>query len=60
MYFVCAAVASHLSWIHVLLGLAVITGLFVRILAEEQLIVKQYPEYASYAAKTKRIIPFIF
>jgi protein-S-isoprenylcysteine O-methyltransferase Ste14 len=32
----------------------------VRIQAEESLVRVMYPEYAAYAAKTKRIIPFVF
>jgi protein-S-isoprenylcysteine O-methyltransferase Ste14 len=29
----------------------------VRMLTEEQLLYRRYPEYAAYAAKTKRILP---
>jgi protein-S-isoprenylcysteine O-methyltransferase Ste14 len=32
----------------------------VRIQAEEQLLRGSMPEYASYAARTKRLIPFVF
>jgi protein-S-isoprenylcysteine O-methyltransferase Ste14 len=32
----------------------------VRIQAEESLVRVMYPEYAAYAAKTRRIIPFVF
>lgn len=35
-------------------------GAVVRILCEEQLLRRQYPDYASYASRTKRMIPFVF
>jgi protein-S-isoprenylcysteine O-methyltransferase Ste14 len=34
-------------------------GLAVRMVAEERLVAERYPEYLAYAARTKRIIPFI-
>lgn len=34
--------------------------LFVRMRSEEILLVRRYPEYGSYAAKTARILPGIF
>ena len=60
LYFVWAGIASHLSVISVLCGIGVFAGLFVRILAEEQLVVKRYPEYTTYAQKTRRLIPYLF
>ena len=60
LYFVWAGIASHLSVISVLCGAGVFAGLFVRILAEEQLVVKRYPEYTTYAQKTRRFIPYLF
>lgn len=43
-------------------GFAIIVsaGAFTRVYCEEMLIRVQYPEYAEYAAKTKRFIPFLF
>jgi protein-S-isoprenylcysteine O-methyltransferase Ste14 len=35
-------------------------SLVVRIIAEERAVVRSYPEYASYAQRTKRIIPWVF
>jgi protein-S-isoprenylcysteine O-methyltransferase Ste14 len=60
IYFVWAGVVCHISITTVLLGSVATAGLVVRIIAEERLVVKRYPEYASYASCTKRIIPFIF
>src|SRR5215208_1932803 len=42
-----------------LAGLATIMTA-VRIQAEETLVRGMYPEYSAYAARTKRIIPFVF
>jgi protein-S-isoprenylcysteine O-methyltransferase Ste14 len=35
-------------------------ALVARIVAEERSVVRTYPEYASYAQRTKRIIPWVF
>jgi protein-S-isoprenylcysteine O-methyltransferase Ste14 len=59
IYFVWAGVLSHLSLINVCLGIIVTAGLAIRIRSEEHLLLGMYPEYADYAARTKRIIPFV-
>jgi protein-S-isoprenylcysteine O-methyltransferase Ste14 len=59
IYFVWAGVFSHLSLINVCLGIIVTAGLAIRIRSEERLLIGMYPEYANYAARTKRIVPFI-
>jgi protein-S-isoprenylcysteine O-methyltransferase Ste14 len=35
-------------------------GAFVRMLCEEDLLVRQYPDYVEYARTTKRMIPYVF
>jgi len=35
-------------------------GTFVRLIAEERLVTMKYPEYADYARRTRRLIPFVF
>lgn len=35
-------------------------GALVRMLCEEYLLVRQYPEYVEYARTTKRMIPYVF
>jgi hypothetical protein len=35
-------------------------GVGIRIFCEERLGVVEYPEYAEYANRTKRIFPFIY
>jgi protein-S-isoprenylcysteine O-methyltransferase Ste14 len=60
LYFVWTGAVSHASLKSVELALMVTLGLSVRMAAEEQLIAARYPEYKAYAARTKRVIPFIF
>lgn len=43
----------------VLAGIATITTA-IRIQAEEELLLASMPEYAAYAAHTKRLVPFVF
>ena len=50
------------NWSLGVMAMAVLAsgGALVRMLCEEQLLVKRYPEYASYAKVTKRMIPYLF
>lgn len=57
VYFVWAGVADHLSWTAAALALVVTGGLLVRMLTEERLLRLRYPAYASYAARTSRLVP---
>ncbi len=57
--FIWAGVVSHFSPLNALLGLLGTGGLVVRALAEERLVARRYADYAAYAARTKRFIPFI-
>lgn len=54
------AISNSIAAITAILATVITLGLFVRMIAEEKLVAEQYPEYEAYAAKTKRIIPFIF
>jgi protein-S-isoprenylcysteine O-methyltransferase Ste14 len=49
---------------HSLQGIACATllsiGAIIRMLCEEQLLVRQYPEYVAYAKATRRMIPYVF
>jgi protein-S-isoprenylcysteine O-methyltransferase Ste14 len=51
---------AHLSWTALFLCALVWAGAFARIYCEEQLVTAKYPEYSTYAAKTPRMIPFLF
>lgn len=43
----------------IVLALAATAMTAVRIQAEEQLLIASMPEYAAYALRTKRLIPFV-
>jgi protein-S-isoprenylcysteine O-methyltransferase Ste14 len=58
LYFLWAGVFSHLSVINLLLAAIGTVGVSVRIYAEEHFLMLQYPEYAGYATRIKRVIPF--
>jgi len=59
LYFVWTGVVSHLSMLSCVLGIIVTLGLIIRMLAEERLVAEKYPDFTEYAARTKRVIPFI-
>jgi protein-S-isoprenylcysteine O-methyltransferase Ste14 len=56
--FAGALVGHHDALAFVAIGCAV-AALVVRIFAEERSVVAAYPEYADYAKRTKRIIPWV-
>ena len=58
--FTCAGVLAHWSWPSALLGFLVLAGGVVRALSEETLVAQRYPEYRQYAARTWRMVPFVF
>jgi len=58
IYFTWAGVLSHLSVLTFGLGLLAIGGAAMRIVTEEKLVAERYPEYAAYANRTARVIPF--
>jgi protein-S-isoprenylcysteine O-methyltransferase Ste14 len=60
LYILWAGIAVHLSVAHAIVALVATAGLALRMLAEETLIVGQYPEYAAYARRTRRVVPFLF
>ena len=58
--FAFAGALAHVSLTAVGLALLVFVGALGRMLAEERLVAQRYPEYADYAARTRRMIPFVF
>jgi len=58
--FVTAGALAHISWATFLLAGLVWGGSLVRMFCEERLVATQYPEYREYAAKTARMIPYVF
>lgn len=58
--FCAAAVLAHASLSSVVLGVLVMVGAFMRMTAEERLLVQRYPGYRLYASATKRMVPYVF
>lgn len=54
-----ASVLSHVSALGILLRLAITAAMWTRALLEEPLLRARYPEYAEYASRTRRMIPFV-
>jgi protein-S-isoprenylcysteine O-methyltransferase Ste14 len=59
LYCGAAGVASHPSLEALAAAGLVAIGLVVRMLLEEKLVAAEYPEYATYARQTKRVVPFV-
>jgi protein-S-isoprenylcysteine O-methyltransferase Ste14 len=55
--FLWAGVMGHFSLLAFSLGALGTAGAVVRMLCEEHLLVKQYPEYRKYAIQTRRLLP---
>ena len=60
LLFMWVGVISHFSPLNALLGLIASAATAVRIITEERLVRERYPEYRDYAARTKRLVPFVF
>jgi protein-S-isoprenylcysteine O-methyltransferase Ste14 len=60
VFFSFAGAGAHLSWPSVVFALVVLAGALARVLAEERFLRARYPEYAEYAARTKRMVPHVF
>jgi protein-S-isoprenylcysteine O-methyltransferase Ste14 len=59
LVFVWAGVASRGAVLDALMAIVATAAIAVRIGTEEALVVGRYPEYADYARRTKRLIPFV-
>ncbi|MEP7381167.1 MAG: isoprenylcysteine carboxylmethyltransferase family protein [Gemmatimonadota bacterium] len=60
LLFIWPGIAAQPSLLSVALGVLAIAAIGVRIAAEELLVIARYPDYAAYAAKTKRLIPGLY
>lgn len=60
LYFAAAGVACHPSWRALGAGTLVALGLGTRMVLEERLVRARYAEYADYASRTRRLVPFLF
>lgn len=59
LLFTVAGVVTRLSIDSIIWTIVLIAGVVLRVYTEETLVSLRYPEYAEYAARTKRIIPFV-
>lgn len=60
LLFIWPGIIVRSSLLGVALGTLASAAVGVRIIAEEKLVVARYPEYAAYAAKTRRLIPGLY
>jgi protein-S-isoprenylcysteine O-methyltransferase Ste14 len=58
--FIGTGVAAHWSLGAALCGALILISTGARIWAEEKLVTARYPDYADYASKTWRMIPYVF
>jgi protein-S-isoprenylcysteine O-methyltransferase Ste14 len=59
IFFIWAGVFSHISAAAIAAATVITVCLVGRALIEEKFLLATYPEYQAYAAKTKRIVPFL-
>ena len=60
IYFFWASVISYPFTETIVAVLCITVGLFIRMILEEKFLVVAYDDYAAYAKRTKRIIPYLF
>ena len=60
LVFVWSGALSHASMPAIVAAAIATAATAVRIGGEERLVAERYPEYVDYAARTKRLIPFVF
>jgi protein-S-isoprenylcysteine O-methyltransferase Ste14 len=58
--FAFAGALAHPSLIASSGALLILLGGLARMLIEERLLLARYPDYAAYAARTKRMLPYVF
>lgn len=58
--FALALLAGQFDYSKLLISLVLATGMVMKMLFEEELLRKHFPEYLAYMKKTKRVIPFIW
>ncbi len=58
--FAWACVLGHATVFALSMAALVTVGSVFRMLAEESLLRKRYPEYSEYARRTKRMVPYVF
>jgi protein-S-isoprenylcysteine O-methyltransferase Ste14 len=59
LYFTWSTAIDHRSSPAIAAASLITIGAVLRMLAEETLLIRTYPEYAGYKARTARVIPFV-
>jgi len=54
------SILGHLTILNAIIGMIVLATILYRISLEENLLRQHYPDYAEYAARTRKIIPFVY
>ena len=60
LLFIWSGILGHWSAVNALIGLIATATAAIRITVEERLLRARYADYAEYASRTKRFVPFIF
>src|SRR6478609_2247253 len=60
IHFVWAGALSHFSWTVLAYAETVTAGAFIRMHVEEYLLKNQYPEYADYKRRVKKLVPYVY
>lgn len=60
LIFALAIVSGEFSYVKLIISLVLLAGLVVKMLYEEELLCRQYPDYKGYMDKTKRMVPFVW
>jgi protein-S-isoprenylcysteine O-methyltransferase Ste14 len=59
LYFTWSTALDHRTWQAVAAATLITFGAVLRMLAEETLLIRKYPEYDAYKARTARVVPFV-
>ncbi len=58
--FALALLTGQFDYYKIIISVILVADLIVKMIFEESLLCKSYPEYKSYMMKTKRVIPFVW
>jgi protein-S-isoprenylcysteine O-methyltransferase Ste14 len=58
--FAWASSLGHPSVLSIAMAMLISVGAGIRISTEESMLLERYADYAAYAARTKRVVPFVF
>lgn len=60
IFFLLALMLNYFTYMRLTVFLMVLSALYFKIRIEEKILLKKYPDYASYMKFTWKVIPFIF